>query len=107
MKNFKHLLQSKTNFQLVLIFIVFAVNGSLSAKIGALILKFSKLDKDKFNIILYYLILAAVVTLIYPFLIIVIGSIFGQFDYFFTFSKNMLNRIGLGFVFRTKTKELK
>ena len=100
MKNFKQLLQSKTKLQLVIIFIVFAINGSLSAKTGVLILNFFKLEKGNLNIILYYSTLTVVVTLIYPFLIIVIGYIFGQFDFFFTFSKNMLNRIGLGFLFR-------
>ncbi len=99
MKNLKERWQIKSNFQLAVIFVVFAINGTLSSKIGLLILNFFGFNKQNLHFVLYYLLFFIVVTLVYPFLIIAIGFIFGQFDFFFKFSKKMLQRIGFGFVF--------
>ncbi len=102
MKKFKERWQIKSNYQLVIIFIVFAINGSLSAKIGFFLMNLFNLNKQKLNLIFYYLIATIIVTLIYPFLLIVFGFIFGQFEFFFRFSRQMLLRIGLGFIFDSK-----
>jgi manganese efflux pump family protein len=89
-----------SNFQLVIIFIVFAINGSLSAKIGYFLLNLIGISKN-ISGLLYYILLVLIVLPIYPFLIMVIGFLFGQFKFFFAFGKKMLRSIGLGFVFRT------
>jgi hypothetical protein len=89
-----------SNFQLVVIFIVFAINGSLSAKISSFLMNLMGLNKENLNSFLYYLILIVLVMPLYPFLLIVIGFLFGQFQFFFTFSKKMLKSMGLGFVFK-------
>ena len=94
--------QIKSNFQLAVIFVVFAINGTLSSRIVDFALNFFGFFKIKLGFLLYYLLFFGIVTIIYPFLIIVIGAIFGQFDFFFNFSKKMLHRIGLGFVFDAK-----
>ena len=100
MKKLKKRWQIKSNLQLAIIFVVFAINGSLSAKIGFFIMELISVNKATFNIVVYYLLATIVVTLIYPFLLIAIGFIFGQFSFFFNFSKKMLKTIGLGFVFK-------
>ena len=100
MKKLKERWQIKSNFQLAIIFVVFAINGSLSAKIGFFIMELISVKKATFNIVVYYLIATIIVTLIYPFLLIAIGFIFGQFGFFFNFSKKMFKTIGLGFVFK-------
>ena len=89
-----------TNFQLVVIFIVFAINGSLSAKISSFFMSHIGLDKNNLPWFFYYLILIILVMPLYPFLLIAIGYIFGQFTFFFAFSKKMLKSMGLGFVFK-------
>ena len=100
MKKLKERWQIKSNFQLAIIFVVFAINGSLSAKIGFFIMELMSVNKAIFNIVVYYLIATIIITLIYPFLLIAVGFIFGQFGFFFNFSKKMLKTIGLGFVFK-------
>ncbi len=102
MKKFKERWQIKSNYQLVIIFIVFAINGSLSAKIVFFLMKVVGLNKQNLNLIFYYLIFIIIVTLIYPFLLIANGFIFGQFEFFFRFSRKMLKNLGLGFVFESK-----
>ena len=89
-----------TNFQLVVIFIVFAINGSLSAKISSFCMSHIGLDKNNLPWFFYYLILIILVMPLYPFLLIAIGYIFGQFTFFFAFSKKMLKSMGLGFIFK-------
>ncbi len=102
MKKLKERWQIKSNFQLAVIFVVFAINGSLSAKIGQLLMNLFGLNKENLNLIFYYLIFIIIVTLIYPFLLIANGFIFGQFVFFFLFSRKMLKSIGLGFIFDSK-----
>ena len=102
MKKFKERWQIKSNYQLVIIFIVFAINGSLSAKIVFFLMKVVGLNKQNLNLIFYYLIFIIIVTLIYPFLLIANGFIFGQFEFFFRFSRRILKHLGLGFVFESK-----
>jgi hypothetical protein len=89
-----------SNFQLVVIFIVFAINGSLSAKISYFLMDYIGLTKENLNTFLYYFILILLVMPLYPFLLIVIGFLFGQFQFFFNFSKKMLKSMGLGFIFK-------
>lgn len=89
-----------SNFQLVVIFIVFAINGSLSAKISSFLMNFMGLSKENLSTFFYYIILIVLVMPLYPFLLIAVGFLFGQFKFFFTFSKKMLKSMGLGFVFK-------
>ncbi|HEX8576250.1 MAG TPA: DUF6787 family protein [Flavobacterium sp.] len=89
-----------SNFQLVVIFIVFAINGSLSAKISAFLMDYLfGLNNQNLHWFLYYLILIVLVLPLYPFMLMVIGYLFGQSKFFFPFAKKMLKGIGMGFVF--------
>jgi hypothetical protein len=91
-----------SNFQLVIIILVFAINGSLSARISAFLMGLIGFDKENMSSFIYYPILLILVLPLYPFLIIVTGYLFGQFKFFFPFGKKMLKSIGLGFVFGPK-----
>jgi len=93
-----------SNFQLVIILIVFAINGSLSAKISSFLMQKMDITKDNIHWILYYFILILLVLPLYPFMLIVFGYIFGQSKFFFPFAKKILKHIGLGFVFESKKK---
>ena len=90
-----------SNWQLVIIFIVFAINGSVSAKISAFLMGLLGLTKDNLHWFFYYIILLVLVMPLYPFLIMGFGFLFGQFDFFFKFGKKMLKSIGLGFIFKS------
>ena len=90
-----------SNFQLVVILIVFAINGSVSARISAYFMSLLGLNKDNLPWLFYYIILIILVMPLYPFLLIAVGFIFGQFKFFFTFSKRMLTTMGLGWIFKS------
>ena len=104
MKNLKNRWGINSNFQLIVIFVVFAINGSLSAKISSFLMNFIGLNNKNLSWFFYYLILMILVFILYPFLLIVIGYLFRQFDFFFRFSKKMLQSLGLGFIFDFKKK---
>ena len=90
-----------SNFQLVVILIVFAINGSVSARISAYFMSLLGLNKDNLPWLFYYIILIILVMPLYPFLLIAVGFIFGQFKFFFTFSKKTLTTMGLGWIFKS------
>jgi|SRR6218665_494360 len=92
----------QSNFQLVVIFIVFAINGSASAKIGFYLLDLLGMTAENTNNVLRYIAMLILVMPIYPFLIMLTGWIFGQSQFFVRFGKNMLNRISFGLLFDYK-----
>ena len=88
----------KTNLQLTIIFIVFAITGSASAWLSkpfCLWLGITNEDLgDWFTPVRLLLIFP-----IYQVLLVSIGFLFGQFKFFWAFEKKMLKRMGLGFLF--------
>ena len=92
----------RSNFQIVIIFIVFAINGSLSAKISEFLMGLADITADNTAWYLYYPILLVLVLPLYPFMLMAFGYLFGQSGFFFPFAKRMLKGIGLGFVFKEK-----
>lgn len=91
-----------SNFQMVIIFVVFAINGSLSAKISGFLMGLIGLGKENLHTFFYYVILLLLVLPIYPFMLMGFGYLFGQSRFFFPFGKRMLGSMGLGFIFKTK-----
>ena len=100
MAGFKQRWGITNNFQLLLIFVVFAINGSLSARISALLMRFLGINNENTHWFFYYLTLIILVLPLYPFLLMGFGYLFGQSKFFFPFSKKMLKSIGLGFIFK-------
>lgn len=92
----------QSNFQLVVILVVFAINGSASAKLGFFLLDCFGMTEANTNGVLRYILMLILVTPIYPFLIMLTGWLFGQSEFFVRFGKNMLNRISFGLLFDYK-----
>ena len=93
-----------SNYQLVIIFIVFAINGSLSARISGFAMNYFGINNENTHLIFYYLLLILLVLPLYPFLLMLFGYLFGQSKFFFPFSKKMLKGMGLGFFFKEEKK---
>lgn len=87
-----------SNFQLVIIFIVFAINGSLSAKISSFLLDQIGMTKENTNLLLYYVILLVLVLPLYPFMLMFFGWLFGQSAFFTPFGKRMIKSMKMGFL---------
>lgn len=83
-----------SNFQIAIIFIVFAVTGSTAAKIAAPITSFIGLDRETTNTWLYWVVRILLIFPIYQVLLVCFGWLFGQYKFFWAFEKKMLVRLG-------------
>lgn len=104
MKKLKEHWGIESNFQIIIILIVFSITGSASLFVGKPILSFFDLARENFQEnfwggFFYYGLRILIIFPIYQILLVAIGFIFGQFKFFWTFEKKMLSRLGLGFLF--------
>jgi len=88
-----------SNFQLVIIFIVFAITGSSSAWLSKPFCELLGITKEDFGC-WFTLIRLIIIFPIYQVLLVAIGTLFGQFRFFWNFEKKMLKSMGLGFLFK-------
>lgn len=92
--------QINSNLQLILILIAFSVTGSLSVMVRKPIFEYLAIDSDT-NLIIQIVMSILIITPTYQILLLIVGSILGQFRFFWNFEKKMLSR----FSFKKK-KEL-
>lgn len=90
----------QSNFQLLVIFVVFAINGTLSARIGAWLMGLIGWDKNSLHPLLYYTVMTVLILPLYPLLLMCTGWLFGQSAFFWPFAKRILNHISFGLLFR-------
>lgn len=93
----------QSNFQLVVICVVFAITGSASVWVARPFLHWIGLEglRDGAAAWGHWLYWALRILLIFPFyqvLLLFFGWVFGQFRFFWNFEKKMLRRMGLGFL---------
>ena len=94
-----------SNFQLIVIFIVFGITGTISAKLAVPFLELlniypSNFDNFKLGNVIYVLLRILVIFPIYQILLIVVAVFFFQFKFFWEFEKRILKRLGFGFLFK-------
>lgn len=99
MKKLKERWGIESNFQLAVIFTVFAITGSASAWLSRYVSDWLGLTKTILGL-LYTPVRLILIFPIYQVLLVVIGFLFGQFKFFWAFEKKMLRSMGLGFLFK-------
>jgi hypothetical protein len=87
-----------SNWQLLLIIIVFAITGSASAWVSKPVCYWFDITKEDFGFWFTPIRLILIFPL-YQILLVAIGFLFGQFKFFWAFEKKMLKSMGLGFFF--------
>ncbi|RLD73760.1 MAG: diacylglyceryl transferase [Bacteroidetes bacterium] len=93
----------ESNFQIVLILLVFAINGSFAAWISKPVTEFFGLSAETTNPYILYLVLRILLVFpIYQITLPLVGWLFGQFKFFWEFEKKMLKPLGLGILFKLK-----
>jgi hypothetical protein len=99
METFKERWGIKSNLQLAIIFIVFAITGSTSAWLSKPFCFWLGILKEDLE---YWFtpIRLLLIFPIYQVLLVAIGFLFGQYKFFWAFEKKMLKRMGLGFFFK-------
>jgi len=89
-----------SNFQLIIIFLVFTINGSLSVAIAKPITNFIGISVETTNPFIFWTVRILLMFIIYQILLVVIGTLFGQHKFFWNMEKKMLSRLGLGNFFK-------
>ena len=82
MDKLKNIFKVTSTYQLVVVFTVFGITGSLSLVVSQYISEFLNIE----NIILSIIF----VLLVYQVLLIIIGSLFGEFKYFWEMEKKII-----------------
>lgn len=102
MVNFKERWEIKSNWQLFVIIVVFAITGSSAAYLSKPILAIFGINKDIVSAWEYYPLYIILIFPIYQVLLVSFGFLFGQFTFFWAFEKKLLESCGLGFLVNKK-----
>ena len=103
MENLKKRWGITSNYQLTIIFIVFAITGSAAAWLSKPFCTW--LGITKYDLGFWFTpVRLLLIFPIYQVLLVVIGFIFGQFKFFWAFEKKMLRSMGLVFFFKEEKK---
>ena len=94
MKRLKEKCGINSNFQLLIIFFVFSVTGSLALWVAKPLLNILGIERELLSPWIFWPIRIFIIFPIYQILIIIIGALFGQFKFFWAFEKKMLSRLG-------------
>lgn len=101
MKKLKERWGIESNFQLIVILVVFSVTGSTAVYVARPFLEWIGLQPDGFSSAwwgswIYWILRILVIFPIYQVLLVIFGAVFGQFSFFWNLEKKMLRRMGLG-----------
>jgi hypothetical protein len=80
-----------SNFQLILILISFSVTGSLSVMVRKPVFEYLSIGPDT-NLLIKIFMSILIITPTYQVFLLIVGSILGQFRFFWKFEKKMLSR---------------
>ena len=99
MKKLKERWGITSNFQIVIIFIVFGITGSVSTYISGPLTNII-IGESELHWLIKLLIRIIVLTPIYQVLLLFFGYIFFQYKFFYNFVKKFMSILGCGFLFR-------
>ena len=83
-----------SNWQIAVIFLVFAITGSTASYIGKPILNTLNITSQSLGGFAYWSLRIVLLFIMYQFLLVIFGWIFGQHQFFWGFEKKMLKRLG-------------
>lgn len=86
-----------SNFQIVVILLVFSITGTSSLYVSRPLIVFLGIHPEKLHLVLYWVLFVLVSLIVYQFLLLFFGWVFGQFTFFWAIVKKMLNRFGVKF----------
>ncbi|WP_413998842.1 DUF6787 family protein [Flavobacterium sp. W1B] len=99
MKNLKKRWGIESNFQLTVIFIVFAITGSTSAWLSKPFCFWLGITNEDLGF-WFTPVRLLLIFPIYQVLLVLFGFLSGQFAFFWAFEKKMLKQMGMGFLFK-------
>jgi hypothetical protein len=101
LEKLKHRWNIQSNFQVIIILIVFAITGTTTVYVKKIIFDLIEITPETHFLVkipMYILVVLAV----YNLLLLIVGFVFGQFRFFWAFEKKFFSR----FLFRKKQPTL-
>lgn len=98
MSNLKQRWGITSNWQMVVIFVVFAITGTTASYLSKPILACLGITRDTLHPVLYWTLYIVIILPVYKVLLVCIGTIFGQHTFFKNFVFKMLRGMKLGFI---------
>jgi manganese efflux pump family protein len=92
LQSFKQRWGIGSNWNLVVILVVFAISGTLSLYLSKPILGFFKINKDQMNPFLFWPLRILIMFVSYYIVLISVGTILGQNKFFVAFAKKSFGR---------------
>ena len=92
MDKFRRIFRVDTNYQLIIVNIVFAVTGTLALYLAGDVINLLGIEEGELSTFIYWTLRIIIIIPIYQVLLIVIGTIFGEFSYFWEMEKKMFSR---------------
>jgi hypothetical protein len=99
LKKLKERWELTSNWQLFIVFLVFAITGSSAAKLASPVTDFFGITKEM-GWYIYWPFRILIIFPVYQVLLVFFGWLFGEFTFFWKFEKKMLRSMGLGFLFK-------
>lgn len=99
MKKLKKRWNIETNWQLFVIFLIFAITGSSAAKFAAPLTELIGVHREMGGF-LYWAVRIFIIFPVYQVLLVFFGWLFGEFTFFWQFEKKMIRSMGLGFLLK-------
>ncbi len=93
LKKLKAKWKVKNNFQVVIILLVFSITGSIAVRIAGPVLAFFNVHRESMNPYVFWPIRILIIFPIYQFMLLIVGTIFGQFSFFWEFQKKTVGRM--------------
>jgi hypothetical protein len=103
MKKLKERWNIDSNWRLFVIFLVFAVIGSTSTKFAGPVMDGLGMMRENTAGYIYWPLRIVLIFPIYQVLMVIIGWMYGEFEFFWKFEKKMLRLIGLGFLIKNES----
>ena len=97
MKKLKQRWNLTSNWQLTVVFVVFAITGSTSAKFAGPLTEAVGIGEEM-GWYIYWPVRILIIFPIYQVLLVFFGWLFGEFEFFWNFEKKMLRAMKLGFL---------
>ena len=85
--------KAKSLNHLILIFIIFGISGSLTLILSEPIINFIKINEIVENTFILLFLRIIIIFPLYQLVLIAVATIFGEFNYFLSFEKNMLKKL--------------
>jgi len=93
MEKIRRIFRVDSNYQLLIVNVVFAITGSLALYSAGYLLDLMDLNDKNMNQVLYWTLGIVLILPVYQILLILVGSLFGEFEYFWEMEKKIINRL--------------